>query len=79
MSVVGGLRRWSARLLKPPMEEPQEADAFLMMGFLGDVFFVSQLKIGWVSRKGGLGHFLPEIGSFTYCIFFFKRVVEVEI
>lgn len=42
MSVVGGLRRWSARLLKPPMEEPQEADAFLMMGFLGDVFFVSQ-------------------------------------
>jgi len=25
MSVVGGLRRWSARLLKPPMEEPQEA------------------------------------------------------
>ena len=33
MSVVGGLRRWSARLLKPPMEEPQEADGFLMMGF----------------------------------------------
>lgn len=77
MSVVGGLRRWSARLLKPPMEEPQEADDFLMMGFLGDVGFFFSIKHRMGSRKGGLGHFLPEIGSFT--VFFFQMCLEVEI
>ena len=50
MSVVGGLRRWSARLLKPPMEEPQEARAILHGGFWYWIFF--DPKNRWVGRKG---------------------------